>query len=197
MSCILFNLFNRGARLFSLIPEDSLVFVLWSSVLLCILCMHISYYVFYVYACISCSLCIVYEFPELLFEIKLQKHLAFQLITWIMARQKAALYILFFACVAQISQTANHKIAKRWLFDLGSMVKCATGRNAFDYNGYGCFCGVGGNGVPIDGIDRCCKNHDLCYEKAMKSCGGVAGAYLVPYKWNCPQNRPYCSRMQV
>ncbi|MED4784631.1 phospholipase [Brevibacillus choshinensis] len=32
---------------------------------------------------------------------------------------------------------------------------------------YGNWCGPGcsGPGAPIDDIDRCCKRHDLCYEK--------------------------------
>ena len=34
------------------------------------------------------------------------------------------------------------------------MIGEATGRNPLDYNGYGCFCGVGGFGKPVDNLDR-------------------------------------------
>uniref|UniRef100_A0A915HWD0 Phospholipase A2 domain-containing protein n=1 Tax=Romanomermis culicivorax TaxID=13658 RepID=A0A915HWD0_ROMCU len=33
-------------------------------------------------------------------------------------------------------------------------IKCTTGRNPLDYNNYGCYCGWGGSGTPVDPIDR-------------------------------------------
>lgn len=34
------------------------------------------------------------------------------------------------------------------------MIECATGRSAWDFLGYGCWCGLGGRGTPVDGVDR-------------------------------------------
>ena len=33
---------------------------------------------------------------------------------------------------------------------------------------YGNWCGFGNNGqTPIDNIDACCKNHDVCYDNVI------------------------------
>lgn len=34
------------------------------------------------------------------------------------------------------------------------MVECETNNNKWMYNGYGCYCGFGGTGEPLDGVDR-------------------------------------------
>uniref|UniRef100_D2X8K2 Phospholipase A2 A2-actitoxin-Cgg2a n=1 Tax=Condylactis gigantea TaxID=47073 RepID=PA2_CONGI len=43
------------------------------------------------------------------------------------------------------------------------MIAKYTGRNPLDYWGYGCWCGLGGKGNPVDAVDRCCYVHDVCY----------------------------------
>ena len=43
---------------------------------------------------------------------------------------------------------------KRSFVDFGLMITCAVGRSPLDYNGYGCFCGLGGGGTPVDDTDR-------------------------------------------
>ncbi|XP_020902710.1 phospholipase A2 A2-actitoxin-Ucs2a isoform X2 [Exaiptasia diaphana] len=57
---------------------------------------------------------------------------------------------------------------KRNLWQFKNMIKCATDRSAWDYNGYGNWCGAGGSGTPVDGVDRCCKAHDQCYDRNQK-----------------------------
>ncbi|XP_066264276.1 matrilin-2-like [Branchiostoma lanceolatum] len=53
---------------------------------------------------------------------------------------------------------------KRNLVQFGLMITAVTGRNPLDYNDYGCYCGWGGSGTPVDDIDRCCQVHDACYD---------------------------------
>ncbi|XP_062962390.1 putative inactive group IIC secretory phospholipase A2 isoform X3 [Cynocephalus volans] len=64
-----------------------------------------------------------------------------------------------------------------WQFQ--RMVKRVTGRSAFfSYYGYGCYCGLGGKGVPMDDTDRCCLAHDCCYEKLKEfGCQPVLNSY--------------------
>ncbi|XP_077864295.1 acidic phospholipase A2 CM-II-like [Saccoglossus kowalevskii] len=58
---------------------------------------------------------------------------------------------------------------RRNLGQLGRMLKCVTENHVLesiiDYVGYGCYCGFGGDGEPLDATDECCQEHDLCYEK--------------------------------
>nr|XP_023444596.2 putative inactive group IIC secretory phospholipase A2 isoform X2 [Dasypus novemcinctus] len=64
-----------------------------------------------------------------------------------------------------------------WQFQ--RMVKHVTGRSAFfSYYGYGCYCGLGGKGTPVDDTDRCCLAHDCCYEKLKQlGCQPVLNSY--------------------
>ncbi|XP_076048300.1 basic phospholipase A2 PA-12C [Oratosquilla oratoria] len=82
---------------------------------------------------------------------------------------------------------------KRSVFHLFNMMTCATDCNPLDYKGYGCYCGFLGSGVVVDGIDKCCKAHDWCYEAAQ--CDGLK-TYFAPYRWRCNGGKPYCVPMR-
>lgn len=51
------------------------------------------------------------------------------------------------------------------------------GVDCLKYNDYGCWCGFGGNGKPVDGVDECCKLHDECYGRIQPKCN----PYLTSY----------------
>ncbi|XP_072048703.1 neutral phospholipase A2 3-like [Amphiura filiformis] len=55
--------------------------------------------------------------------------------------------------------------SKRSILEFGTLIECATGGSWTDYTAYGCYCGFGGSGKPVDATDRCCQQHDRCYSK--------------------------------
>ncbi|XP_030273878.1 phospholipase A2-like [Sparus aurata] len=82
-----------------------------------------------------------------------------------------------------------------WQF--GNMIWCVQpGVIPFKYNNYGCYCGLGGAGTPVDEVDQCCKVHDDCYTAKMKNhqCRGFSRLlFFVYYQYSCAGGQPTCS----
>nr|AFH66959.1 phospholipase A2 type IIE [Dispholidus typus] len=75
------------------------------------------------------------------------------------------------------------------LIQFGVMIRGLTGRNGLDYNGYGCHCGWGGSGQPVDDTDWCCHVHDCCYEAvSLRKCHPK----LVTYFYSSGKNTITC-----
>ncbi|XP_033100955.1 acidic phospholipase A2 homolog [Anneissia japonica] len=96
--------------------------------------------------------------------------------------------ILIVLAVAAIASASPARY-KRNVGQFGSMISCMTAQGLFrswrDYDGYGCYCGLGGTGTPLDETDECCVTHDNCYDDVMKSgkCPYESHVYLVLYKY--------------
>ncbi|CRL05186.1 CLUMA_CG018100, isoform A [Clunio marinus] len=73
---------------------------------------------------------------------------------------------MFSSNISDVNEHHREVRSKRDVFNLYSMIKCATGCDPLIYKGYGCYCGFLGSGRALDGIDRCCKAHDYCYNSA-------------------------------
>ncbi|KAL2296619.1 hypothetical protein Nmel_015942, partial [Mimus melanotis] len=55
------------------------------------------------------------------------------------------------------------------LLQFAALIKKQTGKSWVAYNGYGCYCGLGGSKKPLDATDWCCHAHDCCYKKLVFS----------------------------
>uniref|UniRef100_A0A2D4PRR8 phospholipase A2 n=1 Tax=Micrurus surinamensis TaxID=129470 RepID=A0A2D4PRR8_MICSU len=73
------------------------------------------------------------------------------------------------------------------------MIQCTIpGSNPLrDYADYGCYCGRGGSGTPVDDLDRCCQVHDNCYGEAetVHNCS----PYWTPYSYTCSEGKLTCT----
>uniref|UniRef100_A0A3B3QX45 Phospholipase A2 n=1 Tax=Paramormyrops kingsleyae TaxID=1676925 RepID=A0A3B3QX45_9TELE len=78
----------------------------------------------------------------------------------------------------------------RALWQFRRMIICMmpSSRPLLDYTDYGCYCGKGGAGTPVDDLDRCCQTHDHCYSQA-KPLGGclpiLDNPYTESYSYSC------------
>ena len=91
--------------------------------------------------------------------------------------------------VSSSNYPAAKSRARRSLWNFGGMLACAIPNvgnpvtAAARYTNYGCWCGVGGSGAPVDAIDRCCQVHDGCYDATRGA--GCDGLKFLPYNWEC------------
>ncbi|XP_041475010.1 phospholipase A2-like [Lytechinus variegatus] len=81
------------------------------------------------------------------------------------------------------------RIKEESVFNFGYMSSCATNSYSNRYNGYGCYCGFGGYGTPVDSLDTCCQVHDNCYgdleEEKGGPCSKDVNIYREGYTYSC------------
>ncbi|NXP35067.1 PA21B Phospholipase, partial [Leiothrix lutea] len=104
------------------------------------------------------------------------------------------LALLFLLSVGAASAEVSPRAV--WLFR--KMIKCTLPQShpLLDFNGYGCYCGLGGSGTPVDELDRCCQVHDNCYSQAMEldSCRFLLdNPYTDSYRFSCSDGEITCS----
>ncbi|XP_072736506.1 phospholipase A2 [Ciconia boyciana] len=93
---------------------------------------------------------------------------------------------------------ASAAVSPRAVWELRSMIKCTLpdSHPLLQFGDYGCYCGLGGRGTPVDELDRCCQAHDHCYSEAEKldSCKFlVDNPYTKSYAFNCSSGEITCS----
>nr|XP_056720877.1 basic phospholipase A2 Ceg-N6-like [Euleptes europaea] len=79
------------------------------------------------------------------------------------------------------------------LLNLNKMIKQVTGRNAIiNYGAYGCHCGWGSKGKPLDDTDWCCHEHDCCYHRTERQ--GCCRPIITRYSYTHQFGDVSCGR---
>nr|P80966.2 RecName: Full=Acidic phospholipase A2 1; Short=svPLA2; AltName: Full=APLA2-1; AltName: Full=OHV A-PLA2; Short=OHV-APLA2; AltName: Full=Phosphatidylcholine 2-acylhydrolase; Flags: Precursor [Ophiophagus hannah]AAG23964.1 acidic phospholipase A2 [Ophiophagus hannah]1GP7_A Chain A, PHOSPHOLIPASE A2 [Ophiophagus hannah]1GP7_B Chain B, PHOSPHOLIPASE A2 [Ophiophagus hannah]1GP7_C Chain C, PHOSPHOLIPASE A2 [Ophiophagus hannah] len=83
------------------------------------------------------------------------------------------------------------------LIQFGNMIQCTVPGflSWIKYADYGCYCGAGGSGTPVDKLDRCCQVHDNCYTQAQKlpACSSIMDSpYVKIYSYDCSERTVTC-----
>ncbi|XP_024131547.1 phospholipase A2 isoform X1 [Oryzias melastigma] len=87
--------------------------------------------------------------------------------------------------------------APKALWDFAEMIRCVQPDvSPLRYNNYGCWCGRGGSGTPVDDLDKCCEGHDKCYQSSRKAPGCTSplkNPYILDYDFSCQNHQVTCS----
>ncbi|XP_037076843.1 phospholipase A2-like [Pollicipes pollicipes] len=87
---------------------------------------------------------------------------------------------------------------RRSVGQFGDMIRQHVGREALLYNVYGNYCGASSRYdlLPIDEVDRCCLEHDLCYRasRTAECSDSWLGPYWTRYTWAHQDGVLMCER---
>ncbi|NXT68804.1 PA21B Phospholipase, partial [Chaetops frenatus] len=100
-------------------------------------------------------------------------------------------------CLSAVG-AASTEVSPRAVWLLRKMIKCTLPEShpLLDFADYGCYCGLGGSGTPVDELDRCCQVHDNCYTQAkqMESCRFLLdNPYTKSYSFSCSDGQITCN----
>ncbi|KAL7376668.1 hypothetical protein ABVT39_013112 [Epinephelus coioides] len=96
--------------------------------------------------------------------------------------------LILLAAGLSVAQSLEHKALNQFR----AMILCVMPDSwpVFDYADYGCYCGKGGSGKPVDDLDRCCQVHDQCYSDATQhpDCWPIIdNPYIELYHYSCDE----------
>ncbi|TNN65064.1 Phospholipase A2, major isoenzyme [Liparis tanakae] len=91
-----------------------------------------------------------------------------------------------------LSVALAHSRKSRALNEFREMILCGMPDSwpTIEFSDYGCYCGKGGSGTPVDQLDRCCQVHDHCYHQAkqLDACWTIIdNPYTELYDYSCDE----------
>lgn len=98
------------------------------------------------------------------------------------------------------SKAENTGRGKRSLLELALTLWCYRHRLQMPLialNLYGCYCGSGGSGTPLDTVDQCCFLHDCCYRHARIALKCQGRVKWQPYKFTCSNTETACRSQSI
>ncbi|KAL1269583.1 hypothetical protein QQF64_031872 [Cirrhinus molitorella] len=105
------------------------------------------------------------------------------------SRSGMAVYLTLL--ILTVTLPTSHLYSVKSLLQFNNMIKCTLPDSSplLDFADYGCFCGLGGTGTPVDQLDQCCFNHDSCYGKVQAYCSSLFdNPYTNTYDYKCDKN---------
>ncbi|XP_043925596.1 phospholipase A2 isoform X2 [Protopterus annectens] len=107
--------------------------------------------------------------------------------------------VFLIALMAAVT-SANGNTKAIWQFR--EMIKCVLPASSpiLEFNDYGCYCGFGGSGTPVDQLDRCCQTHDSCYKQAKSHSACIPvidNPYTNTYSFTCSGGKLTCNSGKV
>ncbi|XP_007438344.2 phospholipase A2 [Python bivittatus] len=105
--------------------------------------------------------------------------------------------VLAAVCVSFLAASTIPPVPRN-LLQFHNMIKCAipSSNPVLDFADYGCYCGFGGSGTPVDDLDRCCQIHDHCYAQSKQhpACRFlVDNPYTKTYSYSCSGGNITCT----
>ncbi|XP_034289709.1 phospholipase A2 crotoxin basic subunit CBd-like [Pantherophis guttatus] len=100
----------------------------------------------------------------------------------------------------EIKPSVGSKRETRSVLDMISTLLCYGDRLQIPLlalNLYGCHCGTGGFGKPLDAVDRCCFLHDCCYRHTRLSLKCHNRVKWQRYKLLCKTSETECRSKSI